>query len=137
MGTFGHPDGRFKPGTSGNPAGRPPDALRGVSARILAKLQETTIGGKELPGGRTVAEMLAEVVIREALKAKYPFVKEVLDRTEGRPIDRHEHGGPGGGPLVTALVDVSALTDDQLNDLESIAERLAGGPDDPAGEGPG
>lgn len=52
----------------------------------------------------------------------------------------HEVSGPGGGPITTANVDLSKLTDEQLQALELVFSALAGEPggddgDDPGGEG--
>src|SRR4051794_1998034 len=71
---------RFRPGQSGNPAGRP--KRRTLTERIADILERTarTPGGKELPGGQCVADLLAEAIVQQALKGKFPFFKEIWDR---------------------------------------------------------
>jgi hypothetical protein len=74
--------GNLKPwpkGVSGNPGGRPKktavtDALRGLLAQVAP-------GDKE---GRTCAEAVAEVLIKQALLGNAQAAREIMDRTEGR-----------------------------------------------------
>jgi len=70
---------RFKPGESGNPAGRPratllSEALREQLAEVLPDMDE-----------RTVAESIARSMIQVALKGNVMAAKEIADRTEGKP----------------------------------------------------
>ena len=72
--------GRFVKGVSGNPKGKPKGAVH-LSTRIRRVLLQETSGGKK------VSDVLAEVLVREALKnpAKmWQFIKEFMDRDEGR-----------------------------------------------------
>jgi hypothetical protein len=78
----------FQPGQSGNPGGRPKG--RSLTAIIREVLDSNTIKGKPLPEGRTVADVLAEVFVAEALKGKFPFAKEVIDRADGKVVDKVE-----------------------------------------------
>lgn len=72
---------RFKPGQSGNPGGRP----KGVS--LTALLREAM----EQPDGETtVAQELVNMAIREAKAGNFQFFKEVLDRVDGKVIDKVE-----------------------------------------------
>lgn len=64
---------RFKPGQSGNPGGRP--KRKPVSVELVALLEEAD---------GQAAKALAKVILREALKGDIAFVKEVLDRAEGK-----------------------------------------------------
>lgn len=71
----------WKPGQSGNPAGRPRDT-------ITPHLRE--IAREQAPGkdGRTYGRMVAEMLFAEALaggKNSVQATKEILDRLEGRP----------------------------------------------------
>jgi hypothetical protein len=73
--------GQYVKGESGNVSGRPVGSV-GMTSRIR-KVLEKTHG----TSGKQVADMLAEVMVREALKnpAKmWQFIKEVMDRDEGR-----------------------------------------------------
>jgi hypothetical protein len=57
---------RFRPGQSGNPGGRRKgDSLTSRIAGILAR---ETIDGRRISGGRCLADLLAETIVRQALK---------------------------------------------------------------------
>lgn len=77
-------------GTSGNPAGRAPGSS--VTARLRAIAEAVSLGGKPIPGGKTVADLVAETVVREALKGDVRFVHLFLDRTEGKVPDTPPQG---------------------------------------------
>jgi hypothetical protein len=64
---------RWKPGQSGNPNGRP--KRKPVSDEIAALLSDAD---------GQAAKALAKVILREALKGDIAFVREVLDRAEGK-----------------------------------------------------
>ncbi len=71
---------RWKPGQSGNPAGRPKSITLSEAMRLeLAKM---------LPGDtqeRTFAEVIAQQLVRAAATGSIFAAKEICDRTEGRP----------------------------------------------------
>ena len=73
---FPNPATQFRPGVSGNPAGRPRDTLTPLLRQELCRVGDD---------GRTIAERLAQVLIREALGGNFKAMKTILDRTEGRP----------------------------------------------------
>jgi hypothetical protein len=80
---FPNPDTQFKPGVSGNPGGRPKG--RSIVARIRELLDRTTdLQGMPLEGGRTLGDLLAEQVLRNALEGDVKAAKDLLDRLEGR-----------------------------------------------------
>lgn len=95
---------RWKKGQSGNPGGRPKG--ESITAALRAALQREH-------NGRTIAELIAERLVREALSGKFPFAKEVLDRTDGKVAERHEISGRGGAPVELDL----SLTDEQKVEL--------------------
>ncbi len=70
----------FKPGQSGNPAGRPKSITLSEALRLeLAKV---------LPGDtheRTFAELIAQQLVRAAVTGNILAAKEIADRTEGKP----------------------------------------------------
>jgi hypothetical protein len=80
------PETRFKPGQSGNPGGRRKG--QSLTAKIAAILDRDTLGGKRLPGGLSVADVLAEAIVKQACLGKFPFAKEVLERLDGKVPDR-------------------------------------------------
>ncbi|MEX2218511.1 MAG: DUF5681 domain-containing protein [Phycisphaerales bacterium] len=91
-------DHRWAKGVSGNPGGRPRG--RSVSG-VLRDLLEREHNGREL------GELLAELMLKQALKGNLGFVREILDRAEGRVSDR-EHGGPEGGAVIYNIVEYPA-----------------------------
>jgi hypothetical protein len=70
----------FKPGQSGNPAGRPKKAL--LSDALRRQLAITAPGMPE----RTQAEAIASALISEAIAGNIAAAREICDRTEGRPM---------------------------------------------------
>lgn len=69
----------FKPGESGNPAGRPKSVT--LSEALRLKLAEDAPGKLD----KTVAEQIAQALVREAVKGNVQAIKEIGDRTEGKP----------------------------------------------------
>ena len=71
----------WKPGESGNPAGRPKNKV--YITEILRKLLEQDAGD-----GKTNAELIAEAMVKLAsspdARGHVPTVKELLDRLEGK-----------------------------------------------------
>ena len=85
----------WKPGQSGNPAGRTPLVRIGEAySKILG------IPIPDDPMERTYAEAIAQKVAELALKGNLFAVEEIADRTEGKPRQPVEHSGPDGGPIV-------------------------------------
>ncbi len=115
---YGSPplESRFRPGRSGNPAGRP--RRKSLGERISTLLARTELDGRALPEGMCVADLLAEAIVKEALKGKFAFAKEILGRTEGKVADRIAE--PDGGPLM----DLSVLSNEELDALGRIMEKL-------------
>lgn len=55
-----------------------------MTARLRDLLDAVELGGKPLPDGKQVADLLAEVLVKNALKGDHRFVATILDRVEGR-----------------------------------------------------
>jgi hypothetical protein len=70
---------KFPPGISGNPSGRP--KLTRLTECLREQLAEAMPNAPE----RTIAEAIARTLIREALTGNIAAVKEVFDRSEGKP----------------------------------------------------
>jgi hypothetical protein len=70
---------KFEAGESGNVKGRPRRTK--VSEALIAKLAETYPIGSET----TIADFLAQALIKEALKGNVAAIREICDRSEGRP----------------------------------------------------
>jgi hypothetical protein len=76
------PETRFKPGNRASPG--KPVGSRSVSSRLRDLLDRGEIGGKPIKDGKQVADLLAEVILKQALQGDYRFAQMVLDRTEGK-----------------------------------------------------
>lgn len=88
------PPGRpWKPGESGNPAGRPPNA---DSITTLMRKYGDEIG----PDGRQRKQRLVEVLWAKAEKGDCRVAEYVIDRLEGRPKESHEVTTPDSGLLI-------------------------------------
>lgn len=100
-----HPDGRWKKGETANPAGRPKGSIN-LTQRIREVL---TTEGKN---GKEVADMLAETLVREALKnpsKMWSFLKEFLDRDEGRTDGRDGNSNDMTSDQTAAAVRAAIL----------------------------
>jgi hypothetical protein len=81
-GTFvpGHKLGnRFEKGMSGNPNGRP--RLTRLSESLREQLAEISPDADE----QTIAETIAKTLIKLALSGDVQAIREIADRTEGKP----------------------------------------------------
>ncbi len=70
---------QFPPGVSGNPSGRP--KLTKLTEALREQLAEINPDAPE----ETVAEQIARALISEAKTGNVQAVREIADRTEGRP----------------------------------------------------
>ncbi len=70
---------RFKKGESGNPSGRP--KLTRLTEALREQLAEQMPNASE----ETVAEAIARALIGEALTGDVQAIREIADRTEGKP----------------------------------------------------
>ncbi len=81
-GTFapGHKLGKqFPPGVSGNPNGRP--KLTRLTDALREQLAELSPDAPE----ETIAEQIARALISEAKSGNVQAIREIADRTEGKP----------------------------------------------------
>jgi hypothetical protein len=72
----------FKPGRSGNPAGRPPGTKPLLISKAMRDLMKQPF--PDAPE-RNYAEMIGELLVGAALGGNIKAISELLDRTEGRP----------------------------------------------------
>ena len=73
---------RFKKGETGNPLGRP--KLTKLTEALREQLAEAMPNAPE----RTVAEAVARTLIREAISGNVQAIREIADRTEGKPMQK-------------------------------------------------
>lgn len=105
----------FQPG---NKAALGNDKTQRLSTWIdkqLDKPAPTDLKGYE--EGMTLRQLLAAQVVDTAVTTKDPnmklaYVKEIADRTEGKPVQALEHSGADGGPI-----EVTSLTNAELADI--------------------
>jgi hypothetical protein len=84
---------QFKPGESGNPAGRPPSILSEAYKAVLAQAVPQD------PEGRTYAQLIAIGQARSAVKGNTGAAKEIADRVEGKAKESIEISGKDGAPV--------------------------------------
>ena len=92
----GFVDNMFKAGgPSGNPKGRP--KRRTLSEELHSLLQ------KEQKDGMTNMQALAIVILKQARKGRFPFIKEIFERMEGKVADKTQITGADGKPLFEVM----------------------------------
>lgn len=96
----------YKPGQSGNPAGKP--CKISLTALLRKALAKHEIAGQPTPNNKTAAEILVEVAIGHASKGNSKYFKEIFDRIDGKVPDQVE------------IRDMRTLSDAEL-------ERIAAG----------
>lgn len=80
---------QWKPGQSGNPAGRPKNELS-ITNLMRLKLDDvpTEIMGQPYTGEKMWRELIAEAALGGAALGQSAYTKEILDRLEGRVTDK-------------------------------------------------
>ena len=91
----------FKPGQSGNPNGRPRTEVS-ITSQIKKYLEEHP-------------DDIKDIIIKLIEKSKAgekEHLKILLERVDGKVVERHEHGGPDGGPVPIKMIRVSRPDED-------------------------
>ena len=89
---------QFKKGRSGNPGGRPKGAtVTGEMRKLL----------KQRHNGEPVRKHVARRWLKEALLGHPVFLKMLLDRTEGKALDRVEPAERQGPAVVFNIVETT------------------------------
>lgn len=99
--------GRFVPGQSGNPKGRPHKEST-LSYWLVKYLEE-----KEKGRDKTRMQELAEKIAVEAFKGDKTLMKEIFDRVEGKPTQRLEHKADVNLNVKTLEEIIDDLVDDK------------------------
>jgi Family of unknown function (DUF5681) len=100
---------RFKPGQSGNPAGR---SKTYVLTDIL-----NAIGNEVDPKtGKTYFQVAAEAMLSKAFRGDVQGFREIADRVEGKPRQRLELSGPDRSqiPIGTGIEDLDSRIEELL-----------------------
>ena len=114
--------GRFRPGFSGNPAGKRPGTLNHAT-RLARWLDDAD------------TEQVARAMFAEAIKGRVAAARLLLDRLDPRPRGRtHSLGLPAGATLkdgygaVFAHLATGAITPGEALTMSQVLERQGDGP---------
>lgn len=112
----GREQSQFKPGQSGNPAGRPVGHITkflrefGESIDLQFTIERTDATGAKTKASshlstsqQTINQAIAARLLQMALNGDIKAIKEVLNRTEGRVPQPINLGGQDGNPLQVLL----------------------------------
>ena len=100
----------FKPGQSGNPGGPAKKTPYTEAYRKMAEL--IGVADLNILPTDTIAECVAKIMAREALKGKVNAAKEIADRTDGTPrLTVEIRGQDGAAAQVEAHLSAGDLVD--------------------------
>lgn len=103
------PKSAYKPGTSGNPGGRPKSELNKVLSQYL---------GKTSPKGKTYTELLVARLLELAIsQGNIDAIEFIWDRLEGKPVQSVDLGA--GAAIGIGVFILKGLRDRGLNSLVS------------------
>ncbi len=92
----------FTPGQSGNPKGRPRNEFS-ITALLREAMDKREIAGVPIPVGKTVGEAIRDKFLDEAINgADFRFIKEVLDRIDGKP--KEPEGQSATSPIINLTI---------------------------------
>lgn len=108
--------GRFVPGKSGNPNGRPKKLP--ITDAIRIELEKK--------GRFNVANdvLIARVLIKKAIAGDLDAIREIADRAEGKSRQRNEFSGPDGGPIPFEMPSTREDLERRLAELLSKGKGL-------------
>jgi hypothetical protein len=101
----------FQPGQSGNPGGRPKKMP--ITDAIREELEQ------EGAQGTSNARAIARKLVKLARAGNMDAIREIADRTEGKPRQRIEQSGPEGGPVQLQLPTTRAEVERRIIELEA------------------
>ncbi len=87
--------GKYMPGTSGNPAGRP--IGHGGGPSLLVALR------KRLEAHPEEVDQIVNTLVDMARAGDLKAIEIVGDRLDGKPTQRSEISGPDGGPVINII----------------------------------
>lgn len=91
-------------------------------ALLEAVMREAGTGADK----KTIASVIANVLITKAAKGDLRAITELIDRLDGKAMQAHEVSGPAGGPVPYA--DLSR--EEKIKRLIELEAKVAGNGDD-------
>jgi len=92
---------QFKKGKTGNPDGRPKGSLS------MTKLLRVYLETKDPKTGKYIKDIVNEAFVKRAVAKSDVLMKEILDRVDGKVVNKNELSGKDGGPLEITGVEIS------------------------------
>ena len=108
-------------------AGRPPGAVNQIKKDLASMARAHA--------GEALKALVKIAKDGENEGARVSAATAILDRAYGKPTQSHQHSGPGGAPIQT--VDLTHISDAQLETLKSVFGPLAGASGDDDADDPG
>lgn len=123
----------YQPGQSGNPGGK--SRFTAITDALKRELQQIMPGAD----GKTVAEVLAKRLLLIAVETRTQIaikaMEIILERTEGKVVQRQEISGPSGAPMQFESLGSRAEVETQIVAIfQRARERIDGGDAAPAQE---
>lgn len=121
----------FKPGQSGNPAGKPP-GTKNFTTKVREALEAIADGEKDVTNEKKLIRAILKRGIIDGSDAAQKLIWEQLD---GKPLQKTEVSGPDGQPLGVIILPSRRIDDLNQNDedvqenahsVESATETVAG-----------
>jgi hypothetical protein len=115
----------WKPGQSGNPRGRP--KTRTLSEELRARLKEQYPGRSDA----TYGQMLAHKLVDLAIDGEIAAIREVFDRTEGKPkqvvdVNVEERKREMVEDAIARLIEEAQVSrDEAIEQLMAIAPEIS------------
>ncbi len=122
-------NGKWKPGQSGNPKGRPAGSFSLV-ALLKEALQDLAfdLDGKKMD--KTHAQLLIKKMLKLAIKdGDVRMISQILNHVDGLPMQKTELTGKDGGPL-----EYTGVFEEFASRINGIASRQDKGEDTGEGE---
>ena len=88
-----------------NPKGRPKLGL------TISEATRAIIESRDPKTGKKIADSVARKIVEQAMAGNSQFMQMLLDRVEGKVLQRQELTGAEGGPI---RITAEELTDDEL-----------------------
>jgi hypothetical protein len=124
-----NPATRFKSGSAWNgkpnPGGLP--RKEPITSRLKALLDLKDVNGVPLKDGKTVADLVAEALIKRAVKGDPRHLSMLLERVEGKVVERLLVASQSSGPDISVVLSmVRESLDGEEPDVQSrVLARLA------------